>query len=97
MISTTTDTEFSSNNYKIIPKLDFEPYIHQLTKDITIDQLENQHINLCISGGGMGSMYSSGICGFILQLIQQKKIRVNHIYGASAGAIVGFFFYFRNK
>ena len=82
----------NSINQKLFPKLDFEPFIQQLTKDITIKEVENQHINLCLSGGGMGSMYSSGICGFLLQLIQEKRIKINHVYGTSAGAIAGFFF-----
>ena len=70
-----------------IPTIQLFDYVSKLT---TITQYsESIPINICLSGGGMAGMYQSGVLAYIYSLYLQKKIKINHIYGTSAGAFSG--------
>jgi hypothetical protein len=76
------------------PKISYESFIEELTSNDYIPTIrsEYQTINVCISGGGMADMYVSGIVEFLCYLEKQQKIKIQNIYGTSAGALVGLFF-----
>jgi hypothetical protein len=75
------------------PQIQFDSYIEALaTKPYVCVPKDKTEINVCISGGGMASMYSSGLLTFLYYLEKHDKITVKHVYGTSAGAISGFFY-----
>jgi hypothetical protein len=76
------------------PAINFEEYTLTLAKDIHIDEPENKHVNICISGGGLAAVYSCGVLAVISELVKQGKLQIHHIYSTSAGALAGLFFIF---
>jgi hypothetical protein len=76
------------------PPINYEEYTLMLAKDIQIHEPENKHVNVCISGGGLATLYASGPLSIIAELVKQSKIQVHHIYTTSAGAFAGIFFMF---
>ena len=74
------------------PEINFEEYISTMAKDLYIHDVENKHINICISGGGLAVMYAAGVLGVIVELVKQRKLQIHHIYSTSAGAMAGILF-----
>ena len=50
---------------------------------------ELKTINLILGAGGLAGYYSAGVAGYIISLVLNGKIKINHIYGTSCGAIIG--------
>ena len=80
-------------NKKRYPQIHFDTFIEDLAKGEEINVPEDKReINVCVSGGGMACMYSSGLLAFLYYLEKHNKVKIKHLYGASAGAISCFFY-----
>ena len=68
------------NSSYIYPEIDYENIVKKITEetDIVIPP-DKKKINICLSGGGITSIYASGIMNILYNLIQQKKICINQI------------------
>ena len=80
------------NSSYIYPEIDYENIVKKITEetDIVIPP-DKKIINICLSGGGITSVYATGIISILYNLIKQKKISVNHIYTVSGGSFLGIF------
>lgn len=65
--------------------------IGELVNDKTETKIP-EHVDIMISGGGMGIYYAMGALTYLNELVCQNKICVHNISGASAGAIAAVFF-----
>ena len=80
------------NSSYIYPEIDYENIVKKITEDTDIIiPIDKKKINLCLSGGGITSIYFSGIMNILYNLIQQQKICINHIYSVSGGACLGLY------
>lgn len=81
------------NSSYIYPEIDYENIIKKIMEETDIIiPLDKKKINICLSGGGITSIYASGILTILYNLIQQNKISINHIYTVSGGSFLGLYF-----
>ena len=71
------------------PKLNLEEYTN-LFLDNNVIELQNQTINLWISGGGLADLYAFGVLFVIHNLLKKNKLNIRQIYTTSGGSIVSF-------
>ncbi len=69
-------------------RIKFNNYINHLNQNFNLDLEVPTNFNVYISGGGMASNYCVGFLGYMSNLIQSNKIRIDKIAGTSSGAYV---------
>ena len=72
-------------------RIQLEDYLVYLTQHTVQPEEGKQVVNVSLSAGGMAAVYMAGIVGYLVELIVQQKLVLNHIYTASAGAITALF------
>ncbi len=73
-----------------MPIIDFTNIIHKLQIKYQPENIET--FNIISTGGGVAGIYTSGVFGYLYELIKNNKIKLGKIFGASSGALNASFF-----